>query len=78
MGLVESMVGRSARGDVDCVVHRNRSLRVKAEFTGSVQFSANTAFAARAAITAAVVGAVAGAVVGVMVDWRFWSYSRPR
>ena len=33
---------------------RNRCLRVKAAFTGSVKFPANKAFAARAAIPAAV------------------------
>ena len=35
--------------------HRNRCLRVKAAFAGSVKFPANKAFAARAAIPAAVV-----------------------
>ena len=52
------MVGGSAGGDGDCVgvcVHRNRCLRVKAAFAGSVKFPANEAFAARAAIPAAVV-----------------------
>ena len=71
------MVGGSAGGDGDggggCV-HRNRCLRVKAAFAGSVNLPANTAFAARTAITAAVVGwvGVAGVVV-VKVDGRFRS-----
>ena len=36
-------------------VYRNRCLRVKAAFAGSAKFPANTAFAARAAITVATV-----------------------
>ena len=55
--MLESLVGGSAGGDGDggggCV-HRNRCLRVKAAFAGNVRFSANTAFAARAAIPAPV------------------------
>ena len=69
---MEAIVGGSAGGDGDCVggcVRRNRCLRVKAAFGGSVKFLAKTAFAARAAITAAVVGVV----VGVVVDGGFWS-----
>ena len=55
--MVESMEGGSAVGNGDggggCA-RRNRCLRVKAAFAGSVKFPANTAFAARAAIPAAV------------------------
>ena len=53
------MAGGSGVGDGgDCggdCVRRSRCLRVKAAFAGGVKFLANTAFAARAAITAAVV-----------------------
>ena len=65
--------GGDGDGGSDCV-HRNRCLRVKAAFAGSVKFPANTAFAARAAIPAAVVwlwGVVGVAVVVVEIDWRF-------
>ena len=55
---MESLVGGFAGGDGDrgggCA-HRNRCLRVKAAFGGSVKFPANEAFATRAAIPAAVV-----------------------
>ena len=43
----------SGDGGGGCV-HRNRCLRVKAAFAGSVKFLANEAFAPRAAIVAAV------------------------
>ena len=52
------MVGGFAGGDGDggggCD-HRNRCLRVKAAFAGSVKFPANEAFSARVVIPAAVV-----------------------
>ena len=55
---MESLVGGFAGGDGygggGCV-NRNRCLRVKAAFAGSVKFLANEAFAARAAIPAAAV-----------------------
>ena len=60
------MVGGSPGGDGDggCGrVHRNRCLRVKAVFAGSVNFPANTAFAGMAAIPAAVV-------------WEWWEWWR--
>ena len=51
------MEGGSTVGDGDggghCA-HLNRCLRLKAAFTGSVNFPANSAFAAEAAIPAAV------------------------
>ena len=82
-GLVESLVGGSAGGDGDggggCI-HRNRCLRVKAAFAGSLKFPANKAFATRAAIMAAlvvVVGLVVGVVV-VKVVARFRSELQPR
>ena len=58
-GVVGGVVsGGFAGGDGDggggCA-HRNRCLRVKATFAGSVKFPANKAFAARAAFPAAVV-----------------------
>ena len=43
----------SGDGGGGCV-HRNRCLRVKAAFAGSVKFPANEAFAARAATATAV------------------------
>ena len=54
---MESLVGGFTGGDGDGgggFAHRNRCLRVKAAFAGNVRFSANTAFAARAAIPAPV------------------------
>ena len=47
--------------------HRNRCLRVKAAFAGSVKFPANEAFAARAAIPAAVVW-----FWGEWWEWWWW------
>ena len=59
--------------------HRNRCLRVKAAFAGSVKFPANEAFSARVVIPAAVVwlwgggGMVRVAMVVVENDGRWWS-----
>ena len=65
--MVESLVGGFAGGDGDggggCA-HRNRCIRVKAAFAGSVKFPANEAFAARAAIPAA--------VVWLWWEWWWW------
>ena len=46
--------------------HRNRCLRVKAEFAGSVKFPANIAFAARAAIPVA--------LLWLWLDWLEWRW----
>ena len=77
--MVESLggfAGGHGDGGGGCA-HRNRCLRVKAAFAGSVKFPANEAYAARAAILAAVMllwgGVVGVAVVVVENDWRCWS-----
>ena len=67
---MQSMEGGSTIGDGDggghCA-HLNRCLRLKAAFAGSVNFLANTAFTARAAIPAC------GALVMVrLVEWHWW------
>ena len=67
------MVGGSPGGDGDGGggrVHRNRYLRVKAVFAGSVNFPANTAFAAMAAIPAAAVEGGVGGVDGGRIPRR--------
>ena len=68
--MVESLVGGLTGGDGDgggVCAHRNRCLRVKAPFAGSVTFPANKAIATRAAIPAAVVW-----LWEEWWEWRWW------